>query len=85
MNIIDSVNMDNGEDQPYVKLMVIGQARITFKINTGAQANIIPERNFKTLKAPISRRFLGRVVLQYKELSISSFCSSASGLGMPVH
>ena len=59
VNIIDSVNMDKGEDQPYVKLMVNGRARITFKIDTGAQANIIPERNFKTLKPkPVVRETL---------------------------
>ena len=47
---IDTINMNKGDDQPYVKLIINEHISITFKIDTGAQANIIPETFFNTLK-----------------------------------
>ena len=43
--------MDKGDDQQYVKLLVNKQSNVTFKIDTGAQANTIPERLFNILKS----------------------------------
>ena len=41
---IDIINKYKSDDQPYVKLLINKQINIIFKIDTGGQANIIPER-----------------------------------------
>ncbi|XP_065580641.1 multidrug resistance-associated protein 1-like [Artemia franciscana] len=42
--------MDKVDDQPYVKLLINKQINVNFKIDTGPQANIIPERFLNILK-----------------------------------
>ncbi|KAK2707365.1 hypothetical protein QYM36_015153 [Artemia franciscana] len=66
-------NQDNGKDKAIVTLIINNQLPVTFKLDTGAQANIIPKSVFDQLSP--------KPKLQSTNQRLTSYC----GAKIPVH
>ena len=62
-SFVFSINDDSGNKNEWVKPFCINNAVVPFKLDTGAQVNILPRKNYKNM-SPRPKLFQRRIVLK---------------------